>query len=147
MAEFTLRDIMRELDQGWGAYVGQFRALAPEAQKVFLEKQGYASFHDLIAHIVGLWEEGLWIITGILENPNFTYQDRNTDEFNRELIEKFKAWSDEDLQVHFENVREATLDLVAELNEDALTNKDIRSWLYANVIEHLEEHRISSNEG
>jgi hypothetical protein len=44
-------------------------------------------------------------------------------------------------------VREAILDLVAELPEDALTNKDIHDWLYADVIEHLEDHRIPEIEG
>jgi len=143
MEAFTLKDIIRKLEEGWGKYVGQFKALSPEAQTTFLNNQGFASFHDLIAHIVGWWEEGLWIITGILEDPGFTYEDRNTDDFNRELVEKYKVWRDEDLLLHFENVRESTLDLVSELNEDALTNKHIRGWLYANVIEHLEDHSIS----
>jgi hypothetical protein len=35
------------------------------------------------------------------------------------------------------------LDLVAELPEDALTNKDIREWLESDVIEHLEDHKIA----
>ena len=142
MEAFTLNDIMRVLEEGWGEYIGQFEALSPAAQETFLEKQGFGSFHDLLAHIVGWWEEGLWVITGILDEPGFTYEDRDTDAFNQELVEKFRSWSDEDLFLHFENVREATLDLVAELNEDALTNKHIRGWLYANVIEHLEDHRI-----
>jgi len=133
---------MRVLEEGWGEYIGQFEALSPEAQKTFLEKQGFGSFHDLLAHIVGWWEEGLWVITGILDEPGFTYEDRDTDAFNQELVQKYRSWSDDDLFLHFENVREATLDLVAELNEDALTNKHIRGWLYANVIEHLEDHRI-----
>jgi len=143
MAEFTLRDVMRVLQEGWGEYIGQFKALSPETQKAFLEKQGYERFHDLLAHIVGWWEEGLWVITGILDEPGFTYEDRDIDAYNRELVEKYRPWSDDDLFLHFENVREAKLDLVSELNEDALTNRHIRGWLYANVIEHLEDHKIA----
>jgi len=142
MEAFTLRDIMRVLEEGWGKYIEQFKALSPEAQKAFLEKQGFERFHDLLAHIVGWWEEGLWVITGILDEPGFTYKDRDIDAFNQELVEKYRSWSNEDLFLHFENVRESTLDLVSELNEDALTNKHIRGWLYANVIEHLEDHKI-----
>jgi hypothetical protein len=59
------------------------------------------------------------------------------------LIEKFRLWSEQDLLLHYENVREALLDLVAELPEDALTNKDIREWLESDVIEHLEDHKIA----
>ena len=142
MAKYTLREVIHVLEGGWGVYVAQFNALSPEAQAAFLEKEGFDTFHDLLAHIIGWWEEGLWVITGILEDPSFTWKGRDTDAFNRELVEKYRSWSHDDLLLHYENVREAMLDLVAELPEDALTNKDIRDWLYADVIEHLEDHRI-----
>ena len=142
MANFTLREVMQVLEEGWGEYVKQFNALSPEGQADFLQKEGFVSFHDLLAHVIGWWEEGLWIITGIIDDPGFTWEERDTDTFNRVLIEKFRAWSEEDLLLHYENVREALLDLVGELPEDALMNKDIRDWLEADVIEHLEEHKI-----
>lgn len=142
MAKYTLRDIMDVLQGGWKTYVEQFNALPPEGQAAFLQKEGFESFHDLLAHIIGWWEEGLWVITGILENPNFSWEERDTDTFNRELVEKYRSWSEDDLLIHYENVRKAMLDLAADLPEDALTNKDIRGWLYADVVEHLEDHRI-----
>lgn len=143
MARFTLRDVIHTLEGGWGVYVEQFNALSLEAQTAFLQKEGFETFHDLLAHIIGWWEEGLWVITGILENPGFTWAERDTDAFNRELIEKYRAWSKEYLLLHYENVREAMLNLVAELPENALYNTDIRDWLHADVIEHLEDHRIA----
>jgi len=143
MAEFTLKDVMRVLEQGWGEYIKQFNELSPEAQTAFLEKEGFATFHDLLGHVIGWWEEGLWVITGILENPGFTWNERDVDAFNRELVEKFRSWGEDDLLLHYENVREALLNLVADLSEDALSNKDIREWLEADVIEHLDDHRIA----
>ncbi len=142
MAKYTLRDIMDVLQGGWGTYVEQFNALSPEAQAAFLQKEEFENFHDLLAHIIGWWEKGLWIITGILDNPSFTWEERDTDTFNRELVEKYRYWGEEDLLIHYENVRIAMLNLVADLPENALTNKDIRGWLYADVVEHLEDHRI-----
>ena len=142
MAEFTLRDVMRVLEEGWGEYVGRFNALSPEAQAAFLKKEEFERFHDLLAHVIGWWEEGLWVITGILDDPNFTWQERDVDSFNRELVMKYRSWSEENLLLHFENVREAMLNLVAELPENALANDDICDWLYADVIEHLEDHKI-----
>ena len=58
MAKFTLREVMRVLEEGWGKYVEQFSALSPEAQAAFLKKKEYETFHDLLAHIIGWWEEG-----------------------------------------------------------------------------------------
>ena len=147
MQEFTLRDVMRVLEEGWGEYVKQFNRLSPEERVAFLEKEGFANFHDLLAHVIGWWEEGLWVITGILDDPSFTWEERDIDAYNLELIEKFRSWREDDLLLHYENVREAFLNLVADLPENALDNEDIREWLYADVIEHLEEHRIPVNEG
>ena len=147
MAEFTLREVIHVLEEGWGVYVRQFNALSSEEQAAFLEKQGFERFHDLLAHVIGWWEEGLRIITGILDDPSFTWEDRDVDAYNRELIEKFRSWSEEDLLLHYENVREAFLNLVADLSEDALANEDIHYWLKEDVITHLEDHKIPTSEG
>lgn len=143
MTEFTLRDVMQVLEEGWGEYIKQFNMLSPAEQAAFLQKEGFGSFHDLLAHIVGWWEEGLWIMTGIMEDPSFTWQERDIDAYNLELIEKFRPWSKEDLLLHYENLREALLDLVSDLPENALENKDIRYWLEEDVIEHLKDHKIA----
>ncbi|MGB7876835.1 MAG: hypothetical protein WBL25_20820 [Anaerolineales bacterium] len=144
MEKFTLRDVMRVLQEGWGEYIKQFNALSPEERAMFLQKEGFADFHDLLGHVIGWWEEGLWVMTGILDDPSFTWEERDADAFNVELIDRFRSWSEEDLLLHYENVREALLNLVADLPENALDNEDIRDWLYADVIEHLEDHRIPS---
>jgi hypothetical protein len=143
VADFTLRDVMRVLEEGWGEYVKQYNALSSESRAAFLEKEGFDSFHDLLGHVIGWWEEGLWIITGILDDPSFTWKERDTDAFNLELIKRFRSWREDDLLLHYENVREAMLNLVADLPENALDNDDIRDWLYADVIEHLEDHKIA----
>ena len=140
--DFTLNDIAQALEGDWKEYVNLFEALSPDTQADFLQKQGFDSFHDLLAHIVGWWEEGLWIITGIMDNPSFTWKERDVDSFNQELVKKYRPWKDQDLLLHFENVRNATLDLVSELNDDALMNEDIRDWFHGNMIEHLEDHKI-----
>lgn len=142
MAEITLEQVVQVLEDGWGKYVEQFNTLSLETQTAFLQREGFDSLHDLLAHIIGWWEEGLWVITGILEDPGFSWKERDTDVFNRELIEKYSAWRNEDLLLHYENVREAMLDLVADLPENALSNKEVRDLLDADVVEHFEDHRI-----
>jgi len=130
------------LESDWATYIQDFNRLEPEKQKEFLSKQGFENFHDLLAHIVGWWEEGARIITGILDSPAFTWQSYNVDAFNVELTQKFSAWSDDDLYKHYECVRLALIDLVADLPEDAFLNKDIESWLVDDVVGHYDEHPI-----
>ena len=139
LSRFLVVDV---LENEWSTYVEDFQRLTPEKQAEFLSKQGFKDFHDLLAHIIGWWEEGARIVNGILNSPSFTWQDPETDSFNLELTRKFSAWSDDDLFKHFESVRQALIDLVERLPEDAFLNKDIESWLAADVVEHYDEHPI-----
>jgi hypothetical protein len=130
------------LEHEWASYIEDFRCLEPEKQKEFLSEQGYNNFHDLLAHIIGWWEEGARVIRGILDSPGFTWDEPETDSFNLELVQKFSAWSDDDLFKHYEVVRLALIDLVDSLPEDAFLNKDIEGWLADDVVSHYDDHRI-----
>jgi hypothetical protein len=77
---------------------------------------------------------------GILDDPNFEWQDHDTDAFNVELTAKYKSISDADVRVQFECKRQDLLRLVNELPGEAFTNKDIEGWLAADVVEHFDEH-------
>ena len=130
------------LENEWAEYPENFERLNAERQKEFLARQGFETFHDLLAHIVGWWEEGARIITGIMDSPSFTWTDQNTDQFNRELTEKYASWSDSDLFKHYHTVRLALIDMVDDLPEDAFLNKDIGGWLTDDVVEHYDEHLL-----
>jgi len=134
--------VMDMLENNWATYIADFNRLEDEKKKEFLTKQGLGSFHDLLAHVIGWWEEGVRIISGIMDSPSFTWKSRDTDAFNVELTKKYSAWSDEDLFKHYETVRRAMLDLVAELPESAFLNKDIEGWLKDDVVAHYDEHPI-----
>ncbi|MGC8856042.1 MAG: hypothetical protein ACP5QU_04510 [Anaerolineae bacterium] len=56
------------LREDWGKYRACFESLSVAEQAAFLQRQGYATFHDLLAHICAWWEEGLKVIHSILEN-------------------------------------------------------------------------------
>jgi hypothetical protein len=130
------------LQSDWATYIEDFKRLEPDQQKEFLSRQGFDNFHDLLAHIIGWWEEGARIINGILSSPSFTWQDPETDSFNKELTRKFSTWSDEDLLKHYDTVRRALIDLVERLPEDAFLNKDIEAWLADDVVKHYDDHPI-----
>lgn len=133
------------LENDWASYIEGFQRLDPEKQKEFLSKQGFDSFHDLLAHIIGWWEEGARVIHGILDSPAFTWQDPQVDRFNSELIQKYSSWSDDDLFNHYESVRLALIDMIHRLPDDAFLNKDIASWLAEDVVQHYDEHPIPAN--
>ena len=130
------------LENNWATYIEDFNRLDSEKQEEFLAKQGFESFHDLLAHIIGWWEEGARIIRGILDSPAFTWQDPDTDSFNVELKKKYSTWTDDDLFEHYETVRLALIDLVANLPQDAFLNKDIEAWLADDVVKHYDDHPI-----
>lgn len=139
LSRFLILDM---LENDWRTYIDDFQRLEPEKQKEFISKQGFQNFHDLLAHIVGWWQEGARIVNGILDSPSFTWQNPEVESFNVELTRKFSTWSDDDLFRHYENVRLALIDLVRRLPEDALLNEDIEGWLADDVVRHYDEHPI-----
>jgi hypothetical protein len=130
------------LGNEWATYIEDFNNLDEKKKEEFLTKQGFTSFHDLVAHIVGWWEEGARIILGIMDSPSFMWETRAVDAFNRELTEKFSTWTDEDLFKHYHSVRLALIELTADLPEDAFLNADIEGWLKDDVALHYDEHPI-----
>jgi hypothetical protein len=139
LSRFLVVDL---LENEWATYLEDFQRLDEEKKEEFLSKQGFANFHDLLAHVVGWWEEGARIITGIMDSPAFTWETPDVDTFNRELVRKFGSWSDDDLFRHYESVRLALIDLVADLPEDAFSNSDIEGWLRDDVVDHYDEHPV-----
>jgi len=134
--------VMDMLTNEWATYVNDFNLLNDEKKNEFLSRQGFNTLHDLLAHVIGWWEEGARIIVGIMDSPSFTWESRDTDAFNVELTQKFSSWSDKDLLAHYESVRVAMLDLTADLPENAFSNKDIESWLMDDVVRHHDDHPI-----
>ena len=139
LSRLLLLDI---LQNEWATYVEDFNGLDDEKKNEFIAKQGFGNFHDLLAHIIGWWEEGIRVVTGILNKPNFAWQDPQVDAFNLELTKKYSTWSHADLLAHYEEVRGAIMELIMKMPEDALLNPDIESWLASDVIRHYEDHVI-----
>ena len=130
------------LENNWASYLEDFNRLDEEKKKEFLVKQGFASFHDLVAHVIGWWEEGARVISGIMDSPSFVWESQDVDAFNLELTKKFSTWPEEDLFRHYESVRLALMDLTVDLPEDAFANDDIAGWLGEDVVVHYDEHPI-----
>jgi hypothetical protein len=130
--------ILDTLQNGWRTYIENFEEL--EDKEAFLKKQGVGSFRELLGHVTGWWEDGESNITGVLKDPNFKWQDHNTNTFNAELLVKYKKLSDAEVKKQFESKRLDMIKLTNNLPEDAFTNMDIEGWLASDVVEHYDEH-------
>jgi len=139
LSRFLVMDL---LENEWAEYIEDFNRLDDEKKKEFLANQGFESFHNLLAHIIGWWEEGSRVIRGILDSPGFTWESHDVDAFNAELTDKFSEWSDEDLFKHYGTVRLALLELAARLPDDAFSNDDIEGWLKDDIVVHYDEHPV-----
>jgi hypothetical protein len=139
LSRFLLLDV---LQNEWATYVEDFNQLDDEKKKEFIGRQGFDNFHDLLAHIVGWWEEGARIVQGILNQPGFSWHDPQTDVFNLELTKKYSTWTHADLLKHYEATRISMIDLAANMPEDAFLNTDIESWLAADVVGHYHGHAV-----
>lgn len=139
LSRFMVTDILKH---EWATYFGDFNGLSDEKKKEFLSNQGFEGFRDLVAHIIGWWEEGARIISGIMDSPSFTWEIHDTDAFNRILVRKYSTWSEGDLFAHYETVRMAMIELTMDLPEDAFRNIDIEGWLRDDVVAHYDEHPI-----
>jgi hypothetical protein len=139
LSRLLLLDI---LQNEWATYVKDFEALDDAKKKEFMSKQGFESFHDLLAHIIGWWEESIRVVNGILSKPNFAWKNPDTDAFNLELTKKYSTWSHADLLAHYETTRNAIMELIMKMPENSLSDPDIESWLASDVIRHYEDHAI-----
>jgi hypothetical protein len=126
------------LENEWSTYIQRYEAL--ENKEEFLKKQGFKKFEDILAHIVGWWDEGAKIIRGVINDPNFVYEEPDTDKFNADLLVLYKITSASDIRRLFESRRLEMIDLVRDLPESAFENQTIEKWLAADVVEHYDEH-------
>jgi hypothetical protein len=126
------------LENEWSTYIQRYEAL--ENKEEFLKKQGFKKFEDILAHIVGWWDEGAKIIRGVMNDPNFVYEEPDTDKFNADLLVLYKITSASDIRRLFESKRLEMIDLVRDMPESAFENQTIENWLAADVVEHYDEH-------
>ena len=91
------------LENEWSTYIQRFDKL--ENKDEFLQKQGFKKIEDILVHIVGWWDEGTRLIKSAQANPDFVYEEPNTDQFNAELLITHKNTSPADVRRLFESKR------------------------------------------
>ncbi len=141
--EFTQAIFLRSLGE-WGIYPARFRALPDDEQAAFLKQQGYASMHDLLAHVGVWWEEAEGIIRDTLENRERPSRRYDFDEFNAASLARFRGTSEADLLDWYETERRRMIALVSSINEEQMKNRRVHGWLDAVTLMHLKEHGVGA---
>jgi hypothetical protein len=145
MSEKKQLDIQHVLDNlilEWKPFPAEFQALSSSKKSEYLHQQGFSSFHDLLSHILAWWEEAIKIINSILDLEELPRKEYDIDAFNTAALEHFKEWTEEDLLIHFENIRKAMVTMVVEFQPEGFDNTRINGWLDACLIEHYLDHKI-----
>lgn len=141
MPDVTRAGLLESLRE-WGNYVDGFNRLAPERQAAFLQEQGFAALRDLLGHVIGWWEEGQRLVKAMQADPSYTYVEPDTDAFNADLVRKFHAMTEAEALAEFEHARLALIRLVEGLPAAMLEHDLVRDWLFADVVEHMQEHSL-----
>jgi hypothetical protein len=128
------------LEHEWRAYLAKYDAL--ENKEAYLGKQGFERLGDLLAHVIGWWDEGVKVAQGVMENPAFVYAEPDVDTFNAEIVAKYGGASEAEMRALFGTKRIEMFDLVRGLPDDAFDNPTIERWLAADVVEHFDEHDV-----
>ena len=141
--QLDIQYVLNNLRLEWKPFPAEFKALSSVKKHEYLHQQGFASFHDLLSHILAWWEESIKIINSIMDLEELPQKEYDIDAFNKSAMEHFKEWTEEDLLIHFENIRNALVTMVVEFPPEGLDNPRINGWLDACLIEHYQEHKIS----
>jgi len=134
--------VLDTLQREWRDSLRHFQDMPEEKQKVFLEKQGFIHFRDLMAHIIAWWEDGLEAIDAITKDGAYHHPEKESDAFNAEAVRIFGELDEAELWRRFESTRQSLIELAINLPEDIFDHKDVQEWLRADVIEHYYEHAV-----
>jgi hypothetical protein len=143
MPELTKTLLIQSLDE-WGRY-GEVFERQPAAERIaFLQEQGFASLHDMLAHVGAWWEEAGSVIGDALEGRQGATRTYNLDEFNATALARFKETPEAELLAWYEAQRQQMLALLSSLTDEQMKISRVRNWLEAVILEHLKEHGVAA---
>jgi hypothetical protein len=130
--------VLDTLEHEYSTLIEKFDAL--EDKNEYLKKEGFERFEDILAHIIGWWDEGVKVLEGFTKDSKFVYDEPEVDSFNQKLVEQYKNLSTDEVRKAFEQKRIKMIELVKDLNENLFDIQTVERWLAADVVEHFDEH-------
>ncbi len=133
------------LEIEWATYIERFNRWPVEEGLKRVKAQGYQQFRDMLAHVLGWWEEAMPIILAIAEEREYARKKYDFDAFNAEAVAKYKDWDEAEFLAHFEKTRQQAVADLKSMNEAAWENRRVRSWVNGIFIHHAREHLVASS--
>lgn len=139
----TKQRALHYIEYEWGTYTERFNRLPKAEQDQRIAKQGYASFRDMLAHILAWWEEGMRIIRAVAEQREIERKKYDFDVFNAEAVAKYQPWEEVAFMAHFEKTRQNMATDLKSMDESVFENRRVRSWLNGILFLHAREHLVT----
>lgn len=143
MPEYTRTLFLQCLDE-WRQYPQVIRALPPDELSAFLHHQGFASPHDLLAHIAAWWEEADGIVRDRIVGNQRPPRKYDLDAFNADSLARFKDSSEAEVRTWYESRRQQIEATVSTLADEWLKVRTVYGWLDGVLLEHLKEHGVNA---
>lgn len=143
MAEYTRSLFLQCLDE-WRRYPEAFRKLPRDEQVSFLQRQGFASLQDLLAHVAGWWEEADGIVRDRICGRERAPRKYNLDAFNADSLARFRDTPEAELLGWYESQRQRIAGTVSELTDEWIKIRTVYGWLDGVILEHLKEHGLDA---
>lgn len=143
MEKISREQFLARLQNSWQPLVSRFQQLSGPEQAAYLEKQGYATFSALLAHIIAWWQDGTQVVAQMRADPSLGLPDYDVDSFNARAVARFSPLNEAALIQLYEAQRQAMVALVTSLSDAELNRDPINTRLYYEIIMHWSEHELS----
>jgi hypothetical protein len=137
----TREELLAAFDAGWMQFLPRLARLSADERAAYVAVQGYASLKDLLAHLCGWFQEGMQVVTEILNGQDSPRQ-YNIDAFNVISITYYQDYSPAAVETDFSRLAAAQRAQIAQAPARAFYNRRAYNWFYVNAVEHYDEHRL-----
>ena len=141
MTDIDRKIALDYLNDHWGSYVKTYQWMTAEDQHEFMQRQGYATFANLMAHFTAWWELGMRVIEIKQRDPSYFYPEFDVDEFNAAAVAGAINLTEAEVLQKFEETRLKFIDCVNHLSEEDFHNPNIIRQLDIELVGHLQEHQ------
>ena len=132
--------LLEAMETNWATYLPTLQSLTEEEQTAFARQQGYQNLRDFLAHICAWLAKGLEVIPVLAQGSPYQQDWVDDDDFNARAVARYQNQTLEQVEEDFENLRTDFTALITELSDETLNHPDIYEWVYANAVQHYQQH-------